>query len=67
MYDVTFNEILERMLSRVPNSFDKREGSIIYDALAPAALELQRVYIELNSILSDAYGDTASREYLILR
>lgn len=67
MYDVTFNEIIERMLSRVPNSFDKREGSIIYDALAPAALELQRVYIELNSILSDAYGDTASREYLILR
>lgn len=67
MYDVTFNEILERMISRVPNSFDKREGSIIYDALAPAALELQRVYIELNSILSDAYGDTASREYLILR
>ena len=67
MYDVTFNEILERMISRVPNSFDKREGSIIYDALAPAALELQRVYIELNSILSDSYGDTASREYLILR
>ena len=67
MYDVTFDEILERMISRVPNSFDKREGSIIYDALAPAALELQRVYIELNSILSDAYGDTASREYLILR
>ena len=67
MYDVTFNEILERMFSRVSNSFDKREGSIIYDALAPAALELQRVYIELNSILSDAYGDTASREYLILR
>ena len=67
MYDVTFNEILERMISRVPNSFDKREGSIIYDALAPAALELQRIYIELNSILSDSYGDTASREYLILR
>jgi len=67
MYDVTFNEILERMISRVPNSFDKREGSVIYDALAPAALELQRIYIELNSILSDSYGDTASREYLILR
>lgn len=67
MYDITFNEILERMFSRVSNSFDKREGSVIYDALAPAALELQRVYIELNSILSDAYGDTASREYLILR
>ena len=67
MYDVTFNEILERMLSRVSDKFDKREGSVIYDALAPAAWELQLLYVELNTLLTDAYGDTASREYLILR
>ena len=67
MYDVTFNEILERMLSRVSDKFDKREGSVIYDALAPAAWELQLLYVELNTLLTDAYGDTASREYLVLR
>ena len=67
MYDVTFNEILERMLSRVSDKFDKREGSVIYDALAPAAWELQLLYVELNTLLADAYGDTASREYLVLR
>ncbi len=33
----TYQVILERMLARVPEEFDKREGSILYDALAPAA------------------------------
>ena len=33
-----FEEIMRRMLSRIPNGIDKREGSIIWDALAPAAL-----------------------------
>ena len=42
MYEnVTYEDILQRMLDRVPDSMDKREGSIIYDALAPAAVELQ--------------------------
>ena len=27
MYDVTYEEILERMLARVSDKFDKREGS----------------------------------------
>lgn len=65
--DVTFESILERMLDRVPESMDKREGSIIYDALAPAAIELQLMYIELDVILKETFGDTASREYLIRR
>lgn len=29
MYDVTYEEILERMLARVSDKFDKREGSVI--------------------------------------
>lgn len=49
MYEeVTYEEILERMLERVPDDMDKREGSLIYDALAPAAIELQIMYIELD-------------------
>ena len=32
-YDI----ILQRMLDRVPIQIDKREGSIIYNALSPAA------------------------------
>ncbi len=67
MFDLTFEEILERMLERVPSDMDKREGSIIYDALAPAALELSKMYIALNGFMTETFGDTASREYLIRR
>ncbi len=68
MYEsMTYEYILQRMLDRVPNAVDKREGSIIYDALAPAALELALAYIELDIYLTETFGDTASRDYLIKR
>ena len=65
--DITYEAILERMLGRVPDTADKREGSVIYDALAPAAAELQIMYMELDAILTDTFADTAPREYLIRR
>lgn len=64
---MTYEVILQRMLSRVSNKLDKREGSIIYDALAPAAVELQLMYIEFDTIINETFGDTASRENLIRR
>lgn len=68
MYEnITFELILKRMLDSVPNTMDKREGSIIYNALAPAAVELQNMYIELDVILNESFADTQSREYLIKR
>ena len=63
----TYATILERMLSRVSNKFDKREGSVIFDTHSPTALEFQFLYIELERIIQEAYGDTASRDFLILR
>jgi uncharacterized phage protein gp47/JayE len=65
--DMTYEVTLQRMLDRVPTTVDKREGSIIYDALAPAAVELQLMYIEADSILNETFADTASRDYLIKR
>lgn len=68
MYEnVTYEVILERLLSSVPDTMDKREGSVIFDALAPAAVEMQNMYIELDTILNETFADTASREYLIKR
>ena len=65
MYEnVTFETIMERMLARVPSTMDKREGSVIWDALAPAAIELQNLYIALDTILNETYADTASLYYL---
>ncbi len=63
----TYQVILERMLARVPEEFDKREGSILYDALAPAAAELQMAYIGLESVFREMFADTASRDCLIRR
>jgi uncharacterized phage protein gp47/JayE len=65
--DITYEDILERMLGRVPDDMDKREGSIIYDALAPAAAEMQLMYIELDVILKETFADTSSREFLLRR
>ena len=55
----TYEEILQRCLDRIPNSFDKRQGSIIYDALAPCCAELAQLYIELDSIYDLVFIDTA--------
>lgn len=68
MYEnITYDEILNRMMSRVSNKLDKREGSVIWDAHSPAALEIMALYIELERVLKESFGDTASREFLILR
>ncbi|SFF23252.1 Uncharacterized phage protein gp47/JayE [Paenibacillus algorifonticola] len=65
MYEhMTFDFILQRMLSRVSDEVDKREGSIIYDACAPAAAELAQMYIEMDINYQLTFADTASGEYL---
>lgn len=65
MYEhMTFDYILQRMLSRVPETIDKRQGSVIYDACAPAAVELAQMYIEMDVNYNLSFADTASGEYL---
>jgi uncharacterized phage protein gp47/JayE len=62
----TYDVILERMLARVSDSLDKRPSSPIYDTHSPTAIELQILYIELDTLIKNSYGDTAAREFLIL-
>ena len=47
--DRTYENILQEMLDRVTEDVDKREGSVIYDALAPAAYFLADQYFQLNN------------------
>ena len=63
----TFEYLIEKALARVPDTIDKREGSIIYDALAPACYELSEYYMRLRKVLQNTYAETASGEYLDLR
>lgn len=68
MYEnITEEVILKRMMNEVPDSMDKREGSIIHDALAPTAIEHQLLYIDLDTFLREVFTDKASREYLVKR
>ncbi|RED64677.1 baseplate J/gp47 family protein [Cohnella lupini] len=60
----TFETIIQRMLNNVQQDLDKREGSIIYDALAPAALELSELYAEMDRTMDLSFANTASGEYL---
>lgn len=65
MYEnMTFENIMDRCLSRVSASVDKREGSIVYDAIAPAAAELAIMYIELAYLLDRAFPDTETGDDL---
>jgi len=63
----TFEEISSRMLSNVDDKYDKREGSVIYDATAPTALELALIYSMMDMVLDEVFADTASYYYLIKR
>ncbi len=62
----TYDAILDRMLGRVSDKLDKRPSSLIYDTHSSTAVELQTLYIELEYLIKNSYGDTAAREYLIL-
>lgn len=62
-----FDTLMETMLTNVSDDFDKREGSVIYDAIAPVALELANFYINLDMIVDEVFADSASYYYLIKR
>ncbi|ABX43307.1 baseplate J/gp47 family protein [Lachnoclostridium phytofermentans] len=65
--DMTYEVILNRALARIPPGIDKREGSMIYTAVAPVCAELAQMYVELEGIMNESFADTASRDFLIRR
>lgn len=65
--DNSFENVLERNLDRISDEFDKREGSVIYDAIAPMAIEISLLYSYLDFLFKNAFGDTANRYWLIER
>lgn len=60
----TYEAILQRLLDRVTANVDKSEGSFVYDALAPAALEIAQLYTQLDYILTVAFAQTSYGEWL---
>lgn len=63
----TYDYYLEHTLEQVPAEIDKREGSIIYDALAPACYQLALFTMDLKNVLLNAFVQTAVGGYLDLK
>lgn len=62
--NMTYENILADMLSRVTSDIDKREGSIIHDAIGPAAYKLAEIYFQLVNYTDLFFVDTSVGEYL---
>lgn len=60
----TFEYLLQLALSKVSDDVDKREGSIIYDALAPACYVLAEYFAESYRLAQEISVETASGEWL---
>lgn len=60
----TYAYLMRQALGYVPDTIDKREGSIIYDALAPACYVLADYYMQLYQMVQETYVLTASSSYL---
>ena len=67
--DMTYEVIIKRMMERIkakhPN-LDDREGSLLYDACAAAAVEMAVMYTELDNTLNEMSVSTASREWMLI-
>jgi uncharacterized phage protein gp47/JayE len=65
MYEAqTESVIKQRMLDGISNTIDKLEGSFTNDAIAPVALELASLYVELDRYISLVFAQTSSGTYL---
>lgn len=54
--------IRQRMLDSLPSDLDKTEGSYLYDAIAPAAMELFFISIMAQDLLKKGFASTAASQ-----
>ena len=64
---VSYEALMERKLDMVDDRRDKRQGSLIYDALAPNAAETAAFYTELEMLSDRTFADTALGDDLTRR
>lgn len=62
-----YDYFINKALSKVPEGIDTREGSIIYDALAPTCYQLAEFMMQLKNILLETFVSTATGQYLDYR
>ncbi|SER87182.1 baseplate J/gp47 family protein [Psychrobacillus sp. OK032] len=60
----TYETILDRLLSRFPDTFDKRQGSVLWDLFSPMAIELSQAYTQMDNVLNLGFAETSTGELL---
>lgn len=63
----TYEYFMNAALGYVPQDIDIREGSIMFDALAPACYQLADLAMELKNVMLETFVTTATGGYLDLR
>lgn len=64
----TLEVIRQRMIDNIDEPVDKRQGSVVWDLLSPAAIEFAQAYVALDLVLNFGLGlENIPREYLVLR
>jgi len=66
MYE-SYEQLMERKLEQVSQKRDRRQGSIIFDAIAPNAAETAIFYSDLEMLENRTYGDSATEQDLTRR
>lgn len=66
--DTTYEQLMDRKLSGIDDSLDKREGSsMVFNATAGNSVETAQMLVTLKNFIDMVFADTAPREYLIRR
>ena len=63
----SYEGLMERKLDMIDDKRDKRQGSLIYDALAPNAAEMASFYADLEMLEDRTFADTAKGDDLTRR
>ena len=63
----SYEALMERKLDMIDDRRDKRQGSLIFDALAPNAAEMASFYADLELLEDRTFGDTATGDDLTRR
>lgn len=62
--DKSYEKLMEEALKRVDDTLDKREGSVIYDAIAPCLYEIAGLYIQMDNLLNMTFAESATEDFL---
>ena len=64
--DYTYDTILSDAKSVIKDDIQKGEGSLVHNAIASCAYEIEKLYIQLDYLTSQSHADTADYEHLKL-